>query len=668
MSSRIVAVAAGALVVAALAAGKARADTTIAGGNIVNQTWTTAGSPYVIQGDITVPSGAFLTIEAGVVVKFASGDMQAAGLDTSRSEMTINGTLSVDGTAGSPVTMQGQTASAGVWYGVVITGTSTSATISHATIENAYRGIFTQLTGTVSISDTTVRNSSGYGVYATAGSPTLARDTVTGSGSYAIYVAGTAASTITDSLIVDNSSYGVLVSSTSSTGTSITGCTVDKNTLYGIYSNNSSARVYVKNSIITNNNRGVVESSGVIQTSYSDVWQNGSYNYFGLSAGTGDLSSNPLYVSTSNRRLTSNSPARFAGDTGGDIGALAYASDVTPGLYGVLWTNTQLTAAGSPYIVGGDLTVGNGVTLTIEPGATLQFSSGDIMAAGLDTSRGELTVNGTLSAAGTQSNPITLQGGTSSAGIWYGLILQAGSGSSTLSWLQVDYAYRGLYMPANETVTADHLSVSHSSGYGIYLTNGVLEANALKITNAGSYAAYLSGTGRAVLDNCLVVDNSSYAVLVSSTSSTGTKLTNCTIDSNSLYGVYSNNSAARIYVKNSIITNNNRGLVESSGVIETSYCDVWQNGSYDYYGVSAGTGDISANPQFVDPGNDYTLMSTSVCIDSGTASGAPSVDYNGVARPLDGDGINCGRVRHRRVRVRVGAVLRRRHPERQRGV
>ena len=38
-------------------AAPARADTTIAGGNIINQTWTAAGSPYLVAGDIVVPAG-----------------------------------------------------------------------------------------------------------------------------------------------------------------------------------------------------------------------------------------------------------------------------------------------------------------------------------------------------------------------------------------------------------------------------------------------------------------------------------------------------------------------------------------------------------------------------------------------------------------------------------
>ena len=58
-------------------AGAARA-TTISGGNVVNQTWTPAGNPYVIQGDVTVPAGATLTIQAALV-QFAATDGQGVG-------------------------------------------------------------------------------------------------------------------------------------------------------------------------------------------------------------------------------------------------------------------------------------------------------------------------------------------------------------------------------------------------------------------------------------------------------------------------------------------------------------------------------------------------------------------------------------------------------------
>ena len=114
-------------------------------------------------------------------------------------------------------------------------------------------------------------------------------------------------------------------------------------------------------------------SSGTLTITNCDVWANASGNYFGASAGTGTFSANPLYVSGTNRRLTSNSPARFSGTSGEDLGYLPYAGDATVGLLGTLWTSTMLPAGVNTMT--GDLTVAPGVTLTLSPGATLSAAT-----------------------------------------------------------------------------------------------------------------------------------------------------------------------------------------------------------------------------------------------------------------------------------------------------
>ena len=52
----------------------------------------------------------------------------------------------------------------------------------------------------------------------------------------------------------------------------------------------------------------------------------------------------------------------------------------------------------------------------------------------------------------------------------------------------------------------------------------------------------------------------------------------------------------------------------------------------------SGEGNISEDPGFVDPDNgDYHLRPDSPCIDKGTNESAPSTDWEGDPRPLNGD-------------------------------
>src|SRR6185503_12749294 len=98
----------------------------------------------------------------------------------------------------------------------------------------------------------------------------------------------------------------------------VTNCTFNANGSYGLYTGASStnaATVTIKNSIITNQAYGVYRGdSASWSVTYSNVWNNTSGNYVSVSAGTNTQSANPLYVSTTDLRLTSNSPSRFGGD------------------------------------------------------------------------------------------------------------------------------------------------------------------------------------------------------------------------------------------------------------------------------------------------------------------------------------------------------------------
>lgn len=122
-----------------------------------NQTWTAAGSPYVLNGNITVSSAAKLTIEPGVVVKF-NGSLRV---------ITINGGLEAIGTGASPVvftslqddSVAGDTGgdgatsgSAGQWTSINIAGAHKLVRFSHVEVRYGGNGSNNTNYGAISVS------------------------------------------------------------------------------------------------------------------------------------------------------------------------------------------------------------------------------------------------------------------------------------------------------------------------------------------------------------------------------------------------------------------------------------------------------------------------------------------------------------------------------------
>jgi hypothetical protein len=97
---------------------------------------------------------------------------------------------------------------------------------------------------------------------------------------------------------------------------------------------------------------------------------------------------------------------------------------------------------------------------------------------------------------------------------------------------------------------------------------------------------------------------------------------------------------------NGLIFANNLVVSNSSGIWRYPYLSCQpvlqnncvNNSNANYLSLSAGAGDIQADPQFVNPaGGDFHLLAGSPCIDAGTVANAPATDLDGVSRPLDGD-------------------------------
>jgi hypothetical protein len=86
-----------------------------------------------------------------------------------------------------------------------------------------------------------------------------------------------------------------------------------------------------------------------------------------------------------------------------------------------------------------------------------------------------------------------------------------------------------------------------------------------------------------------------------------------------------------VRITNSILWGNGDWDVAGDGTYTITYSDVGT-------GDTTGTGNISADPLFLDAANgDYDLQAESPCIDAGTPVGAPAHDIKGTARDATPD-------------------------------
>lgn len=240
--------------------------------------------------------------------------------------------------------------------------------------------------------------------------------------------------------------------------------------------------------------------------------------------------------------------------------AIQAASNVIS-ICGAITSDTTWTALNSPYeVCPGGATVEAGVTLTIQPGVTVQFQT-----------NARLTTSGVMTAFGTATQPITFTGVSAVPGSWAGLL-----------------AYSPVITPAR--VSLDHVTLEyggHSGYYGaqLYGDNAAISVTHSLIRNGGGSGIYHEGDGDLAIHDSSFVDNGNDAVRLVS-AERGLSLSGLTA------------------------SGNGRDVIN---IASTSYLTGqhhWPAPGLPYY-IDATIGNLAGDSLTIDPGNELQFASSS---------------------------------------------------------
>ncbi len=495
--------------------------TDVPGSITSNQTWALADSPFYITSEVTVADGVRLTIEPGVVVKFASN----TGLN-------VNGSLIANGLPGQEIIFtsyrddsyagdtngNGPTSgSAGDWYRISMASPDEDCEMSYCVVRyaGAYRSGFYQsvaLTGSavqLTMDHCTVENGGGL---------------TSNANTRAIYAASGATLLMTDCLVRNHQYTGVLAEGPFS----MLRCRVENATNnWGVYA--SANNVVVRNSRFLNNGNGLY-LGGSNPTATADTTEANSTN--GL-----QMPQVPLEFNN----CLSNGNGAFGFLVAAEVVESCWTAN-TPGINGR--NNAIYVYAGSltkdetwlddyPYYMNGQVTVPDGLTMTVEAGSLFRMaSSSHILIQGRLMAQAALNDTTVFTSYRDDAHGGDINGdglSSGSAGDWKLLYFSTSDDESILDYCKVLYAGRshlssryisiGLY--GNSRVTFDHclLAYTEAQGYPSYISaavyadpGSVVHMSGSVVQNNGVYGLF--GGGSWVLDSCIVSENSGHGIYV----------------------------------------------------------------------------------------------------------------------------------------------------------
>ena len=270
-----------------------------------------------------------------------------------------------------------------------------------------------------------------------------------------------------------------------------------------------------------------------------------------------------------------------------------------------------------PYLFSGDVSLGQDVSLRIDPGNEIGLSSAGFY------------VGGRLTAVGTVDQPIrfTSRRATKAAGDWKGIYFgptgtnstfgfsEVSFGGSTLGFFHNDYRSAAVYLDNNSMGVAN-LTVSGSSANGIETYGAVTGIQSSVIASSAGNGVLVTGGGVPSVVNNTIVHNAGNGIQFAGPGGTA--------------------------VNNIIASSGSAGIRMVSGGSARMNC-MDSNAGGNYVGVVP-SGDLAANPLFVNAtAGNYRLNSGSPCVDVGLREfiDATSLDLDGAKR-IAGSSVDIG--------------------------
>jgi len=565
------------------------------------------GLPYIIPSGFTVNQGVTLTVPAGQVMKMSGSSLHVYGTllsqgttpnpvyVTSIKDDSVGGDTNSDGSATSPA--------AGDWY-----------------------RIYLHSSGTVRLDHTLIRYAGGTGYSA------------------ALTLSDSAQATLNHTKISQSNADAIELRAGSgqTVGLSLNDSVLEDNRYTAITASGYPGKheINISSSTIRNNGSSGVYITQIHSISMHDssIHNNGGYGVYCEEAYTGE----PINrVDLTNNTFTDNSSyAVYLYYWPGVFVSLSDNSGSGNGYNGIaisgsLGQDTVLPLnPGFPYIIpSSDLTVNEGVTLTLPPGQVIKMDDS------------YLSVAGTLLSRGTVSNPVAFTslkddsyGGDTNndgsatsptAGDWKRVSIYS-TGTANLAHTVLRYGSTALRLVGSSQATLDHTTISQSNAGAINLcsdsdqtvlltlNDSILEDNQDTAIVAGGWC----GHAEMNISSSTIRNNGGSAVIISTENTTS--IHDSTISGNAGYGVYSDRPN-RLDLTNNTFTNNTSYAVYLS-CYSGSFGPISANsGSGNGYNGIAIAGSLGQDTTLgTNPGFPYIVPSSDLTVNEGVTLTLPA--------------------------------------------